>query len=67
MFQVVSDLFANDNRFRFGVIVLGIVIVLIIASFLVDYNPRARNVVPKNQAPSLSRAAPSESLRPHQP
>ena len=53
MLAAIRDLLRNDNRFRFGAVIVLATLIMIAVAIASDYNPRARRVVPRNLTPSL--------------
>lgn len=52
MLSAIRDLFHNDNRFKFGSVIVLITLILVVVSIFSDYDPYARRVVPPNESPS---------------
>ncbi|ADA66676.1 MULTISPECIES: ABC transporter permease [Thermotoga] len=53
MLAIIRDLFRFNKEFRFGFIVIIVIITLAILSFFSPYNPKAWNQVPKDKPPSF--------------
>lgn len=53
MFVTTRDLFRYSASFRFGSIILVVVVALVALSFVSPYQPDDRRAVPRNQPPSL--------------
>ena len=48
----IRDLFRYSSAFRFGAIVLAVVLVMVVLSFFSPYEPDVNRVVPRNKPPS---------------
>ena len=62
MIAAIKGLFSVDRRFRFGSIVVTVLILFSLASFFSPMDPRAWSVVRENQPPSLQNLFGTKSL-----
>lgn len=52
MFTIIKDLFRFSPSFRYGSIILVLMLIMVVLSYFSPYEPDAMRVVPTNQAPS---------------
>jgi peptide/nickel transport system permease protein len=60
--KTIGNIFRHDGRFRFGFIVMGILIMLAILSYFTPWDPKAWNVFPRDRPPSLANLLGTNSM-----
>ncbi len=60
--KTIGSLFRYDGRFRFGFVVIGILVALAILSIFIPWDPRSWNVFPRDRPPSLSNLLGTNSM-----
>jgi len=62
IFRTIGNLLRHDGRFRFGFIIMAVLVILAVVSVFIPWDPRTWNVFPRDKPPSLQNLLGTNSM-----